>query len=351
MPLCGMRGLALHDGQGARVGEKKAPTLFSGIQPSGRLMIGNYIGAIRNWVALQDACDCLFCLVDLHAITVPQEPSELLERSYEFLALYLACGVDPDRSTVFIQSHVPAHAELTWVLNCHVGMGELSRMTQFKDRLQQGKPASVGLFDYPVLMAADILLYDTNLVPVGADQTQHLELARDIAVRFNSRFGETFAIPEIYLPRIGARVMSLADPTSKMSKSDANPNSYIALLDPPDVVRKKVRSAVTDSGREVRFDEARPAISNLMTIYAAVTGRDYAGIEADFAGKGYGELKAALAEAVVEFLRPIQERYAVFAADRDQLSRILAAGASRARARADTKLAQAHRAVGFIPRA
>ena len=256
------------------------PTLFSGIQPSGRLTIANFVGAIRNWVQLQDDYDCLFSLVDLHAITVRQDPEQLRERCRQFLCLYIACGLDPERNVMFMQSHVPAHSQLAWVLNCYTYTGELNRMTQFKDK--SGKHAdnvNAGLYDYPVLMAADILLYGTQLVPVGNDQKQHLELTRNIAQRFNSIYGEVFTVPEPHIPKVGARVMNLQDPTVKMSKSDTVPANYIALLDDPEQVRKKLKRAVTDSGSEVRYSEDKPGVSNLMSIFSAVTGKDLNAIE------------------------------------------------------------------------
>jgi len=253
---------------------RKRPVLLSGIQPSGNLMIGNYIGALKNWVELQDQYDCLFVLVDLHAITVKQDPADLRRRSFEFLCLYLACGIEPEKNTIFVQSHVPGHSELSWILNCFTYVGELNRMTQFKEKsTRHNTNVNVGLFDYPVLMAADILLYGTDLVPVGHDQKQHLELARNIAERFNNIYGEIFTVPEPYIPKVGARIMSLQDPTSKMSKSDDNPNNYVALLDSPDIVRNKIKRAVTDSGSEIKYDESKPGICNLLSIYSAITER------------------------------------------------------------------------------
>lgn len=331
--------------------EAKKKVLLSGIQPSGNLMIGNYIGAIKNWASLQEEYDCLFVLVDLHAITVRQDPEELLRRCYEFIALYLACGLDPVKNTIFVQSHVPAHAELAWILNCYTQTGELNRMTQFKDKAKKHEGnVNVGLYGYPVLMAADILLYGADLVPVGEDQKQHLELTRDVAIRFNNLYGEVLTVPEPYIPKVGARIMSLQDPTAKMSKSDANANNYVALLDPPKLIRKKIKRAVTDSGREVRYDESRPGISNLMSINSCITGRSFAELESDYEGKGYGDFKVDLAEIVVEFLQPIQERYREILEDEDSLAALLRDGAERARGRSGEILDGVHRAIGFIPR-
>jgi len=327
------------------------PILLSGIQPSGNLMIGNHIGALRNWVRLQDEYDCLFVLVDLHAITVKQDPSDLQRRCYEFLCLYLACGIDPAKNTIFVQSHVPGHSELSWILNCFTYMGELNRMTQFKEKSNRhSSNVNAGLFDYPVLMAADILLYNTNLVPVGDDQKQHLELARNVAERFNNLYGEIFTVPEPYIPEVGARIMSLQDPTSKMSKSDDNPNNYIALLDSPDVIRKKLKRAVTDSGKEIKYDEAKPGVCNLLSIYSAITGKSIDVVEQDYGGKGYGHLKNDIAEIVVEFLNPIQERYRELAKDRQYVEKILSEGATIARARSEMMLRNIHDLLGFIPR-
>lgn len=330
---------------------EKKPVLLSGIQPSGNLMIGNYIGALKNWVALQEQYDCLYVLVDQHAITVRQDPKELRKRCFDFLALYIASGIDPERSTVFVQSHIPAHAELAWVLNCTTYMGELSRMTQFKEKsLRHEANINVGLFGYPILMAADILLYKTELVPVGQDQKQHLELTRDIAQRFNSTFGTTFTIPEPYIPPLGARIMSLQDPSAKMSKSDENARTYIALLDPPDVVRSKIRRAVTDPGHEIRYQEDKPGIANLMTIYSVLTHRSYPQIEKDYQGKGYSDLKADLAEVVVEFLRPLQEKYKDIRNNKAYLEDVLKRGAEVAHYRSRRMMEKVYQRVGFIPR-
>lgn len=286
--------------------------VFSGVQPSGVLTIGNYLGAIRNFAKLQHEADCIFCVVDLHALTVPQDPKELHDATLDVARLFVACGIDPEKATIFVQSHVPAHAELSWLLECNSYFGELRRMTQFKDKSAKNEVVTAGLFTYPVLMAADILLYQTDQVPVGEDQKQHLELARDIAERVNSRFGQTFKVPEPYIPprSAGGRIMSLVDPEEKMSKSSDDPKSYIGLLDPPEAIRKKIRSAVTDSGREVKYDEAnKPAISNLLVIYSLCSGQPIEEIEKKYSDSGYGEFKKDLADIVVEILEPIQKRF------------------------------------------
>lgn len=284
--------------------------VFSGIQPSGSLTLGNYLGALRQFVVLQHDHDCFFSVVDLHALTVPQDPETLRRRTEEVAALLLASGLDPAKITLFVQSHVPAHAELCWLLNGVTYVGELGRMTQYKDKARKQKTVSAGLLNYPILMAADILLYQTDRVPVGADQKQHLELSREIATRFNGRFGQTFVVPEPLIPKVGARIMSLDDPESQMSKSSEVPGSYIALLDPPDVVVSKLARAVTDSGREVRYDlKEKAGVSNLLTIYALCSGKTVREAEADFAGAGYAVFKKAVAQAVNETLRPIQARY------------------------------------------
>ena len=327
------------------------PVVLSGIQPSGELTLGNYLGALKHWVNLQASRDCLFALVDMHAITVRQDPAALRARCHEFLCLYLAAGVDPDNATLFVQSHVPQHAQLAWLLNCHTSMGELNRMTQFKDKSAKNVDnVNAGLFDYPVLMAADILLYQADEVPVGNDQKQHLELARNLAERFNHRAGQAvFTVPEPFIPEVGARVMSLGDPLAKMSKSDDVEANVIKLLDPPKKVVKKLKRAVTDSDGEVRFDlETKPGVSNLLSIFSAVTDRPIADLEADYAGSGYGALKGDLADAVVAFLEPLQARYAEFAEDRAGLDAILARGAAAARERAQPTLDAAYGATGFL---
>jgi tryptophanyl-tRNA synthetase len=324
--------------------------MLSGIQPTGELMIGNYVGALKNWVELQPAHESFFFLADLHAITVPQDPVDFHRRSLEFVALFLACGVDAERSTIFLQSQVPAHTQLQWLLNCFTPMGQLQRMTQFKDKAGRSEAGiTVGLFDYPVLMAADILLYDAELVPVGEDQQQHLEFTRRLARKFNGRFGEVFRIPESCTPRTGARLMGLQAPTAKMSKSDPNPDNYIALLDPPEAVRRKIKTAVTDSGSEIRCDAAKPGISNLISLYAAVGGESVESIQDRYAGKGYAEFKKNLAEMIIEFLSPIQKRYRAYAADPGLLAAVLNRGARNARERSGRVLSRVYRAVGFVP--
>ncbi|HEY0006190.1 MAG TPA: tryptophan--tRNA ligase [Pyrinomonadaceae bacterium] len=304
--------------------------IFSGAQPTGNLHLGNYLGAIRNWVALQREYESFYCIVNLHAITIPQDPQELARKTRDLARIYLAAGVDPQVSTIFIQSDVPEHAELTWILNCVTRISELDRMTQFKEKgRKQRENTGVGLFDYPVLMAADILLYQTDLVPVGEDQKQHLELTRDIAARFNRDYGETFRVPEPFIPKVGARIMALDDPAKKMSKSDESPNGGIFLLDDAETIRRKFKRAVTDSGTEIRFDESRPAITNLLTIYQLLTNRSRAEIETHFADQGYAQLKQELAEVTIDFLKPFQER--VRAIGDDELDRILNDGRERAR--------------------
>jgi len=322
--------------------------IFSGAQPTGNVHLGNYLGALRNWVALQRQYESFFCIVNLHALTLPQDPKVLAAKTRELARIYLAVGIDPEVSTVFIQSEVPAHAELTWLLNCVTRMSELERMTQFKDKARkQEENVAVALFDYPVLMAADILLYQTDLVPVGEDQKQHLELTRDIAIRFNRDYGETFRVPDPFIPKVGARIMSLADPAKKMSKSDAESEAgCIMLLDDDDAVRRKFKRAVTDSGTEIRFDATRPAINNLLTIYHLLTDKTPAEIEEHFDGKGYAKLKQDLADVTIEFLKPFQER--VQAIDDDKLNEILQRGAARAESIAGPTLAQAKANMGLI---
>ncbi len=322
--------------------------VFSGIQPSGTLTIGNYLGAMKNFVSLQDEADCVFCVVDLHAITVPQDPKELLHNSLSLAALYLAAGIDPQKSTLFIQSHVSAHAELGWILQCIAYYGELGRMTQFKDKSEKKDVVTAGLFTYPALMAADILLYQTDLVPVGEDQKQHLELSRDIALRFNNKYGETFIVPDPMIPKVGGRIMSLEQPTKKMSKSDESSGAYISMLDKPDVIRKKISRAVTDSDRYVRYDEAeKPAISNLMTIYALCTDQTIEDVEHHFEGQGYGPFKKELAEAVVATLEPIQKRYYELV-ESGEVVTILKQGAERATAACAPTLRLVKERLGFV---
>jgi tryptophanyl-tRNA synthetase len=321
--------------------------IFSGAQPTGQLHIGNYLGALKNWVALQDEYESFYCIVNLHAITLPQDPKVLRQKTLDLARIYLAAGIDPAKSTVFIQSDVPEHAELTWILSCISRMGELERMTQFKDKGKGNtERAGVGLFTYPVLMAADILLYQTDLVPIGQDQKQHLELTRDLAERFNRDFGETFVIPEAYIPPVGAKIMSLQDPTKKMSKSDENPAGSIFLLDDADTITKKLKRAVTDSGTEIKFDDTRPAITNLLTIYHLLTGKSNEECEDHFSGKGYGQFKSELAETVVEFLRPFQDKIKEF--DDETLSGILKPGAEKARDVASRTLSDVYSKMGIV---
>lgn len=321
--------------------------IFSGAQPTGNLHIGNYLGALKNWVALQDEYESFFCIVNLHAITLPQNPETLRQKTLDLARIYLASGVSPEKATIFIQSDVSEHAELAWTLNCVARMGELERMTQFKDK-SKGKTERVGagLFTYPVLMAADILLYQTDLVPIGQDQKQHLELTRDVAERFNRDFGETFVVPEPFIPPVGAKIQSLAEPAKKMSKSDENLNGSIFLLDDADTITKKFKKAVTDSGTEITFDDTRPAIKNLLTIYQLMTGKTAAECEAHFAGKGYGHFKTETAEAVVEFLKPFQQRVKDYT-DED-LKDILKTGAEKARLIARETLTSVYEKMGIV---
>lgn len=324
--------------------------VYSGIQPSGTFTIGNYFGAMKNWVNLQEDYRSLFCVVDLHAITMPQDPADLRRRTYESIALLLALGINPDKSILYVQSMVPEHCELTWILNCCTYMGELSRMTQFKEKSQkQGENIRVGLFDYPVLMAADILLYQTDLVPVGNDQRQHVELARDIAIRFNQQFGHTFKVPEAYFGESGARIMSLQEPTRKMSKSDDNLNSFISLLDDPKTIIKKFKRAVTDSEMAVYHDrEKKPGVSNLMEIYACATGNCLDAITTEFEGKGYGDFKSAVGEAVADTLLPVQRDYHRLLKEKDYLKQIMRTHSEKASMMAWKTLAKARKKVGFV---
>ena len=327
--------------------------VFSGVQPtSDSLHLGNALGAVKHWVGMQDEFDAFFCVVDLHAITVAQDPAVLRRRTLATAAQYLALGIDPSRSTIFVQSHVPAHTELAWALGCFTGFGQASRMTQFKDKsARHGADATtVGLFTYPVLMAADVLLYDTDLVPVGEDQRQHLELARDVAQRFNSRFPDTFVIPEPLIAKATAKIYDLADPTAKMSKSAATEAGLIALLDDPAKTAKKIRSAVTDSDRDIRFDpDAKAGVSNLLTIQSAVTGTDIDKLVQGYAGRGYGDLKKDTAEAVVEYVTPIKARVDELLADPAELEAVLAAGAQRAREVSADTLQRVYDRLGFLP--
>ena len=323
--------------------------VFSGIQPSGIVHIGNYIGALKNWVSMQETHDCLYCIVDLHAITVPQNPKELANRIQETAAITLAVGVDPDRSILFVQSDVPEHSELAWILNCFVYFGELSRMTQFKDKsTTRGEGTSTGLFTYPALMAADILLYNTQAVPVGDDQRQHLELTRDIARRLNNLYPDLFVIPDAFIDKKGARVMGLDDPAAKMSKSASSEYNYISFSDSADVIRKKIKKAVTDSGSDVKYDETeRPAISNLLTIYSAFAKQPIETIVDKYKGKGYGDFKKDLAEVVIEGLAPLQKKLAEIMADRSHIEKILSQGAEKARDLAGPRMAEIKRTLGL----
>jgi tryptophanyl-tRNA synthetase len=323
--------------------------IFSGAQPTGELHIGNYLGALKNWVALQDEYEAFYCIVNLHAITLPQDPAVLRQKTLDLARIYLAAGIDPERSTILIQSDVSEHAELAWVLSCRARMGELERMTQFKDKMAKSggnrERSGVGLFTYPILMAADILLYQTHLVPIGQDQKQHLELTRDLAERFNRDFGETFVIPDAYIPPVGAKIQSLQDPSKKMSKSDEDAAGAIFLLDDADTVTKKIKRAMTDSGTDITFDESRPAITNLLTIYHLLTSKPQNECVEHFAGKGYGDLKRELADIVVEFLRPFQDRVKEF--DDARLRQILDAGADKARSVARPTLKKVYQAMGI----
>ena len=330
--------------------EKK--TIFSGIQPSGELTLGSYLGAIKNWVTLSEEFNCYYCIVDMHAITVRQDPAELRKRTLEQLAQYIACGLDPKKNTIFIQSHVSAHAELAWVLNCYAMFGELSRMTQFKDKsAKNADNINAGLFTYPVLMAADILLYQADLVPVGEDQKQHVELTRDVAQRFNGIYGEVFKIPEPYIPKVGARIMSLTSPESKMSKSDKDPGGCIYLMQRPEDIMRSFKRAVTDSETVVRYDpENKPGISNLMTIYSIAANKSLTEIEGEFAGKGYGDFKLAVGESVVELLRPIREEAERLLKEKAYLESVYKEGAERASRSAARTLRKVYKKVGFVGR-
>ena len=330
--------------------QQRKKIVLSGIQPSGSPTLGNYVGALRNWALLQtDDRFCYYCVANLHAATVRQDPDELRKRAFDTVALLLACGVDPKKSVVFVQSHVKEHAELNWVLACSTYMGELNRMTQFKDKSQKhADNINAGLYTYPVLMAADILLYQSDLVPVGDDQKQHIEITRDIAIRFNKVHGETFRIPEGYIPKVGARLMSLQDPTQKMSKSDPNPNGYVAIMDDPSVILKKFKRAVTDSDGLIQFDPVnKPGVSNLLAIYTTFTGKTLPEAEAEFEGKGYGHLKTAVADAVIEELTPIQNEFKRLVSDEAYIRRIMEDGAEQARIAAAAALAKAYHAMGF----
>jgi tryptophanyl-tRNA synthetase len=330
-------------------GNKKV--IFSGIQPSGDLTLGNYLGAIKNWVKLQEEYECYFCVVDLHAITVKQEPKDLRKKTTEVLAIYLASGIDPEKNTMFIQSHVPAHSEASWLLTCSTYMGELNRMTQYKDKSKKnGESIGVGLFNYPVLMAADILLYQTDLVPVGKDQLQHLELSRDIGERFNKMYSDTFVIPEPYIAKVGAKIMDLQDPTKKMSKSEENINGSILIMDPPEVIRKKVNRAVTDSLGIVKYNDEQEGVKNLMTILMTITGMTVEEIEAKYEGLGYAQFKKDVAEAIVSELEPIQNKVKEYTTNKAFLEEIYKKGAEKANYVANKTLRKMQKKIGFIPR-
>lgn len=332
-----------------RILEKKK--VFSGVQPSGALTIGNYIGALRNFVTLQDEFDCFYCIVDLHAITVPQIPKDLRSRSLDVLALYIASGIDPEKSTLFIQSHIPAHSELSWVLSTITYMGQLNRMTQFKEKAKKSEEnLNAGLFTYPVLMASDILLYQADFVPVGDDQKQHLELARDLAERFNNKYSETFKVPEPLINEFGARIMSLQNPEAKMSKSDEDENAYILILDDSDTIRRKIKRAVTDSEGVVVYRDEQPGLKNLLNIYSVFSGEDVESIVKKYGGIGYGKFKEDLAEVIVEGLKPIQEKYNQLTSNKDYLEEVYKKGAEKASYFSGKTLRKVYKKIGFIPK-
>ncbi len=323
--------------------------VFSGVQPSGVLTIGNYLGAIRNFAEFSETYHCYYCVVDEHAITVRQVPADLRKRTYETLALYIACGLDPEKNTLFVQSHVSAHAELGWILDCYTMFGELSRMTQFKDKsAKNADNINAGLFTYPSLMAADILLYQTELVPVGVDQKQHLELARDVAARFNQIYGDTFVVPEPFIAQTTAKIMSLADPEKKMSKSDENENATVRILDPKDVIIRKFKRAVTDSGSEIRRGDDKPGVTNLISIYSAFSGKTPEEVEKEFEGKGYGDFKLAVGEVCADALAPVQAEFARLSADKAYLEDVMAKGAEDAARSAARTMSKVRRKIGFI---
>lgn len=331
--------------------DEKKQIIFSGMQPSGYVTLGNYLGALNNWTKLQDDYNCLYCIVDMHAITVRQDPAKLRKQARDILMQYIAVGLDPEKNIIYYQSHVPQHAELSWILNCYTYMGELSRMTQFKEKSSKhSNNINSGLFTYPVLMAADILLYQANLVPVGHDQLQHLEITRDIANRFNGIYGDVFTIPDAYVGKVGARVMALQEPTKKMSKSDDNQNNTIALLDDPKVIINKFKKAVTDSDNQVRFSEDKPGISNLLNIYCAVTEKSIEEAEREFANVGYGQFKLAVGEAVVNVLEPIQKRFKELENNKDYIDNIIKVNGEKASKIADRTLSKVHKKIGFPPR-
>ncbi|GFI61613.1 tryptophan--tRNA ligase [Clostridiales bacterium] len=331
--------------------EDEKKTIFSGMQPSGYITLGNYLGALRNWTKLQDEYNCIYCIVDMHAITVRQDPVQLRQQARRLLLQYIAAGLNPEKNIIYYQSHVPQHAELSWVLNCFTYMGELNRMTQFKEKsAKHADNINSGLFTYPVLMAADILLYQTDLVPVGEDQRQHLEITRDIAERFNGIYGDVFKIPEAYIGKVGARIMSLQDPTKKMSKSDENKNNAIALLDEPNIIMSKIKKAVTDSDNEIRYSEDKPGVSNLLNIYCAVTDRTMAEAEREFAGSNYGQFKTSVGEAVVASLEPIQAKVKELEKNKDYIDEIIKTNSERAQRIAQKTLRKVHRKIGFPDR-
>ena len=327
----------------------KKPIVFSGIQPTGTMTLGNYLGAVRNWTQMQEDYDCIYSIVDMHSLTIRQDPKVLRQNILNAFALLLACGIDPQKSITFIQSHVDNHAVLSWVLSCSTQFGELSRMTQFKDKsAKHADNINAGLFTYPVLMAADILLYQTDLVPVGVDQKQHLELTRDVAIRFNNLYGNTFKIPEPYIPKAGAKIMSLADPTKKMSKSDENPNGFITILDPEDVIIRKFKRAITDSEAQVVYREGKDGINNLMTIYSCVTGKTMEEIQREFDGKGYGDFKLAVGETVADHLKPIRENFARLSADKAYLEEVYRQGAQQAQRLSQRTMEKVFKRIGFL---
>ena len=329
--------------------QEQKKVIFSGIQPTGTFTLGNYIGAVRNWGPLQDDYHCIYCVVDMHAITVRQDPAKLRQNSLQAYALLLACGIDLEKSILFIQSHVRSQSELSWILSCNTQFGELSRMTQFKDKsARHADDVNAGLFTYPVLMAADILAYNADLVPVGVDQKQHLELARNIAQRFNQRYGEFFTLPEPYIPPTGAKIMSLQDPTKKMSKSDENPNGCILILDDKDTIIRKFKRAITDSEAEVCYREGKDGINNLMTIYSTITGKDFAAIESEFSGKGYGDFKLAVGEAVADHLKPIQDEFHRLIQDKAYLKACYTASDAKALAYSQRIVSKVYHKVGFV---
>ena len=326
-------------------------TILSGIQPSGQLCLGNYLGALKNWHNLQADYNSIFLVVDMHALTVKQNPTDLRNRCLSYVAQYIACGIEPEKSTIVIQSHVPQHAELMWVLSTLTYVGELNRMTQFKDKSKRHSAnINAGLYTYPVLMASDILLYEADYVPVGSDQKQHLELARDLAIRFNTTYSETFKIPDPYIPKQGAKIMSLQDPLRKMSSSDTNSNNIISILDSPEIIKKKIKKAVTDSGSQIKKDSLNPGITNLLQLHSLVTGVNVSQLEKEFEGKLYSDLKNDLIDSINDFLKPIQDEYNQLISNKDYLNSVLKKGADDAFYRARRTLSKVYRKVGFLPK-